>query len=278
MSQMMIQAAVTMNQLQSKLDLIGNNLANSQTTGYKSRQSEFSSLLFQQINNLTDQANSTGRVTPDGLRVGSGAKLGSINTDLSIGSLTETGRVLDIALLEEKALFQIEVTENGMTETQYTRDGSFYLNPIDNNSDSLMLTTKDGFPVLGTNGPIVITDGFDSIDIQSNGQILIQRGNQTEIAGNLAIVEAIRPRLLETAGQNLYRLPNLEQVGYNLDEIVQNVNLADNLLKSGALEHSNVDIAKQMTDMIMTQRAYQFNARTISMSDQMSGLINTIRT
>lgn len=277
MSRMMIQAAVTMNQLQSKLDLIGNNLANSQTTGYKSRQTEFSSLLFQQINNLSDPANAEGRITPDGLRVGSGAKLGSINTDLSIGSLVETGRPLDVALVGENTFFQIEVTENGMTETQYTRDGSFYLNPIDN-SESLMLTTKDGYPVLGTNGPIIIADGFDSIDIQSNGQIIVQRGNQSEIVGNLAVIEAIRPRLLEAVGQNAFRLPNLEQLGYNFDEIIQNGNLADNLLKSGSLENANVDIAKQMNDMIMTQRAYQFNARTISMSDQMSGLINTIRT
>src|SRR5690625_659316 len=277
MSRMMIQAAVTMNQLQSKLDLIGNNLANSQTTGYKSRETEFSSLLFQQINNLTDPANAEGRMTPDGLRVGSGAKLGSINTNLSIGSLIETGRALDVSLLEENTLFQIEVTENGITETRYTRDGSFYLNTMDN-SESLMLTTKDGHPVLGTNGPIVIADGFDSIDIQANGQILVQRGNQTEIAGNLDIIEAIRPRLLEAVGENAFRLPNLEQLGYNLNEIIQDANLAGNLLKSQSLEHSNVDIAKQMTDMIMTQRAYQFNARTISMSDQMSGLINTIRT
>lgn len=277
MSRMMIQAAVTMNQLQDKLDLIGNNLANSQTTGYKGRQTEFSSLLFQQINNLTDQANAEGRVTPDGLRVGSGARLGSINTDLSIGSFTETGRSLDVALTEENTLFQIEVTENGASETQYIRDGSFYLNPIAN-SQSLMLTTKDGYPVLGENGSIVIADGFDSIDIQSNGQILVQRDNQTEIAGNLAIVEATRPRLLEAVGQNGFRLPNLEQLGYNLNEVIQDVNTADNLLESQVLENSNVDIAKQMTDMIMTQRAYQFNARTISMSDQMNGLINTIRT
>jgi flagellar basal-body rod protein FlgG len=277
MSRMMIQAAVTMNQLQSKLDLIGNNLANSQTTGYKSRQTEFSSLLFQQINNLTDPANAQGRLTPDGLRIGSGARLGSINTDLAIGSLKVTDRALDVALLEENTLFQIAVTENGITETQYTRDGSFYLNPI-NNGESLMLTTSDGHPVLGANGPIVIAEGFDSIDIQSNGQIQVQRGNQTEIVGNLAIVEAVRPRLLEAVGENLFRLPDLEQLGYDFNEIIQDTNLAVDVLKSGALENSNVDIAKQMTDMIMTQRSYQFNARTISMSDQMSGLINTVRT
>jgi len=277
MSRMMIQAAVTMNQLQNKLDLIGNNLANSQTTGYKSRQTEFSSLLFQQINNLTDQANLVGRETPDGLRVGSGARLGSINTDLSLGSFTETGRALDVALLDEHTLFQIQISEDGTTETQYTRDGSFYLNPIAN-SQNLMLTTKDGYPVLGENGPIVIADGFDSIDIQSNGQVIVQRGNLTEIAGHLAVVEAVRPRLLEAVGQNAFRLPDLEQLGFNLNEIIQDVNPEGNLVKGRSLENSNVDIAKQMTDMIMTQRAYQFNARTISMSDQMSGLINTIRT
>ena len=277
MSRMMIQAAVTMNQLQNKLDMIGNNLANSQTTGYKSRKTEFSSLLFQQMNNLTDEANLVGRETPDGLRVGSGAKLGTINSDLSIGSLTETGRTLDVALLAENMFFQIEVADDGVTQTQYTRDGSFYLNPMPN-SQNVMLTTKDGDPVIGENGPIVMADGFDSIDIQSNGQVLVQRGNQTEIAGNLAIVEAVRPRLLEAVGQNAFRLPNLEQLGYNVNEIIQDVNPAGNLIKSHSLENSNVDIAKQMTDMMMTQRAYQYNARTISMSDQMSGLINTIRT
>lgn len=277
MSRMMIQAAVTMNQLQNKLDMIGNNLANSQTTGYKSRQTEFSSLLFQQMNNLTDEANLVGRETPDGLRVGSGAKLGTINSDLSIGSLTETGRTLDVALLAENMFFQIEVADDGVTQTQYTRDGSFYLNPMPN-SQNVMLTTKDGDPVIGENGPIVMADGFDSIDIQSNGQVLVQRGNQTEIAGNLAIVEAVRPRLLEAVGQNAFRLPNLEQLGYNVNEIIQDVNPAGNLIKSHSLENSNVDIAQQMTEMMMTQRAYQFNARTISMSDQMSGLINTMRT
>ncbi|MYL59297.1 flagellar hook-basal body protein, partial [Virgibacillus halodenitrificans] len=72
MSRTMIQAAVTMNQLQSKLDLIGNNMANSETTGYKNRNADFSSLLFQQIDNLKDGANAVGRLTPDGVRIGSG--------------------------------------------------------------------------------------------------------------------------------------------------------------------------------------------------------------
>lgn len=276
MSRPMIQAAVTMNQLQNKLDLIGNNMANSQTTGYKNRQTDFSSLLFQQINNLSDPANAEGRLTPDGIRVGAGAKLGATNIDLSHGAIVETERVLDAALTGENHFFQIETTENGVTETRYTRDGSFYLNPV-NNNQSVMLTTKDGDPVLGENGPIIIAEGFDGISIQEDGQIMVDRGNQTEIAGSIAAVDVARPRLLEAAGENAFRLPNLAELALTMGEVIRDVPQDEAILQSGALEQSNVDVAQQMTDMMMTQRSYQLNARTISMGDQMQGLINQLR-
>ncbi|GGB52151.1 flagellar basal-body rod protein FlgG [Lentibacillus populi] len=275
MSRTMIQAAVTMNQLQNKLDLIGHNLANSQTTGYKSRQADFSSLLFQQIDNLTDPANAEGRLTPDGVRVGSGAILGHTNIKLTPGALKETGRGLDVALLKDNQFFQIQVMENGVAETRYTRDGSFYLSPVNNNQ--VMLTTTDGQPVLGENGPITFADGFDEIAIQSDGQIVVKQGNQTEAVGRLSIVESVRPRLLEATGQNTYRLPDLDALNIQYADVMQAVNPDADVLKTGALEQSNVDMEKQMSDLIMAQRSYQFNARTISMSDQMSGLINQLR-
>ncbi|MFC4024993.1 flagellar hook-basal body protein [Oceanobacillus longus] len=276
MSQMMIQAAVTMNQLQQKLDLIGNNMANSQTTGYKGRQADFSSLLIQQVNNLSDPANAEGRVTPDGIRVGSGAKLGSTNIDLSLGSILETDRVLDTALKQDNHLFQIQVNENGQENTLFTRDGSFFLNPMNNNQD-LMLTTGDGNAVLGQDGPIVIAEGFDSIDIRENGQIIVSRGGQTAVEAQLAVVEAVRPRLLEAAGQNLFRLPDMEELEFDAAEIIQATAPNADVLQSGALEQSNVDIAQQMADLMVTQRSYQFNSRTISMGDQMMGLVNQLR-
>lgn len=276
MPRMMIQAAVTMNQLQNKLDLIGNNLANSQTTGYKSRQADFSSLLFQQMDNMTDPANAEGRITPDGVRIGSGARLGSAAIDLTPGSISETDRVLDMALLGKNHFFQIQVTENGTEETRYTRSGAFYLNPV-NNNQSLMLTDPNGNPVLGADGPIVMEEGFDSISIRENGEVLVQRGNQTEPAGRIEAVEVVRPRLLEAAGANTFRLPELGELGFQMNEIIQELTPNEEILRSNALEHSNVDIAKQMTDMLIAQRSYQFNARTISMGDQMMGLINQLR-
>lgn len=141
-----------------------------------------------------------------------------------------------------------------------------------------MLVTKDGHPVLGANGPIVIEPGFDSIQIQNNGQIIVSRNGQTETAGSLSVVEITRPRILEAAGNNMFRLPDLAALGYAFGEIVQAPANIDGMLKSGALEQSNVDIAEQMSELILTQRSYQFNARTISTSDQMMGLINQLRT
>ncbi|SFE10299.1 flagellar basal-body rod protein FlgG [Lentibacillus persicus] len=276
MSRSMIQAAVTMNQLQSKMDLISNNMANSQTTGYKTRQADFASLLFQQIDNMTDPANADGRLTPDGVRVGSGAKLGSVNIDLTPGSLQETERALDAALLEKNHLFQIQVTENDVTETRYTRDGSFYLSPL-NGGEDVMLATKDGHPVLGENGPIIIEEGFDAITIDPDGQISVQRGNVNENAGNLAVTEAVRPQLLEASGDNTFRLPDLDELAFDFAEIMQPAGQNSEILRSGALEQSNVDIGSQMTDLLNAQRSYQFNARTISMGDQMMGLVNQLR-
>ncbi|AUJ24025.1 flagellar hook-basal body protein [Virgibacillus dokdonensis] len=275
MSRTMIQAAVTMNQLQNKMDVIGNNMANSQTTGYKSRQANFSSLLFQQMDNLTDPANAEGRMTPDGLRIGSGAKLGSINADFQVGSLRKTDRSLDTALLAPNHFFQVEATENGVTETRYTRDGAFYLTPINGNQE-VMLVDKNGNAILGADGPIITATGFDAIAVQPNGQIVVKRGDDSEVVGTLAIVEALRPHLLEAAGENTFRLSEEANAQVAFADAIQPA-AGGKMLESGKLEASNVNMSKEMSDLIMTQRAYQFNARTISMGDQMSGLINQLR-
>lgn len=277
MSRTMIQAAVTMNQLQQKLDMIGHNMANSRTPGYKTRRSEFSSLLKQQINNLNVPANAQNRLTPEGIRVGTGARLGGIANNMSIGALQTTNRALDVALRHENHFFQIQTENQGVLETQYTRDGSFYLNPTQGGG-AVMLTTADGNPVLGQNGaPITIQDGFDAIKVRDNGQVLVERGNMQQVAGTIGVVEITRPHILEASGGNLFRLPDLDELGYTMGDIVQLQAMQEQLMESGVLEQSNVDLAEEMSELLLTQRAYQFNARTISMTDQMMGLINQLR-
>src|SRR5690625_39109 len=120
----------TMQELQKKLDTISHNLANSDTTGYKTRNAEFSSLLFQHINNMTDPRNAEGRQTPDGIRVGTGARLGSVQYQSSIGVMKKTDRALDTMLLNENHFYTVQVIDDSGTNTYYTRDGAFYLHPV----------------------------------------------------------------------------------------------------------------------------------------------------
>ncbi|WP_202411448.1 flagellar hook-basal body protein [Halobacillus halophilus] len=269
----MIQSAATMGQLQQKLDRIGNNMANSQTTGYKSTGADFSSLLVQQLNNQSNKQAEAGRMTPDGIRVGTGAKLGSTRVDVSRGSLKETNRALDAALLEENQLFALNVSDlNGGSETQYTRAGHFYLNPLGNGQ--VMLTNAEGHAVIGEGGdPIILEDTFDGISIAEDGSLLVQRNGGQEVEGRLQVVEAARPHLLEPQGGTRFRNPE----GNDGAVLIEELGAADIKLQGGALEQSNVDIGAQMTEMMTAQRAYQLNAQSISTGDQMMGLVNQLR-
>jgi len=269
-------AAVTMGQLQNKLDLIGNNLSNMNTPGYKSRQADFSSLLFQQMDNLEDEGENPNRITPDGIRLGSGAYLASTDLDMKQGSFQQTDRPLDVAIKNENHMFQVQRTVNGEPTTMYTRDGSFNFQQV--NGDQVRLVTSNGNPVLGEGGEeIILDENFQSFTVRENGEIAVERNGEQQVEGRLDIVNAQRPRLMEAAGQNLFRLPNLDELGYDQEEIIEAVGVNDVRLQQGALESSNVDMAKQQTDMIATQRAYQFNSRSIAMGDQMMGLINQLR-
>ncbi|HZW67723.1 MAG TPA: flagellar hook-basal body protein [Pseudogracilibacillus sp.] len=274
---MMGQAQAAMTALQQKLDTVGHNLANSNTHGYKARQVEFQSLLKQHINNLSDPSNRVNRSTPDGIRVGTGARLGSTNSNLSIGALQNTDRALDTVLLNENHFYQIQVNKGGVNETHYTRAGNFYVTPL-GNGDLLRLVTSEGHPVQGVNGPIEFNAGFDSININSRGEVLVSYDRNNEVnVGRLDVVEITRPRLLQATGENGFRLANLAELGYNINDIVRRP--ADNspIIENYALEMSNVQMQEEMLEMINAQRAYQLNARSISTADQMQGLVSQLR-
>src|SRR5690625_4901880 len=146
-------------------------------------------------------------------------------------------------------LFEIQVTENEVTETRYTRDGAFYINPM--NDDQVMLTTVDGHPVLGRNGnPIVFSSEFDNIDISETGMVTIQQGNLTFSIGEINVVTANRPRLLEAIGANQFRLPNLEQLGMVESDIMQDTAPGLEVLQSHTLERSNVQLAEEFLALV----------------------------
>ncbi|MFC7392986.1 flagellar hook-basal body protein [Scopulibacillus cellulosilyticus] len=277
MDRSLMTSAVTMGQLQNKIDLISNNMANASTTGYKSQDAEFTDLLVQQINNLSGQ-DRNGRLTPGGIRVGSGAKLGNVDLNMTQGAMKQTGRALDLALEKPEQFFKIGVKNNqGGQTVMYTRNGAFYLQPGQNNQ--MKLVTSDGNDVLGPNDqPIRVPADIRNIKIAKNGAIYGSHANGGRFqAGTIGVVDIKHPQLLQAKGESLYALPPLNGLGYTLNDVVNPVGQAGADIKQGTLEASNVDLSKEMTDLVNLERSYQMNARAISISDQMMGLVNSLR-
>ncbi|WP_226681923.1 flagellar hook-basal body protein [Sutcliffiella horikoshii] len=277
MSRIMLNATNTMNQLQKQLDTIGHNIANVDTVGYKNRQSSFQELLVQQSNNQTLNQYENIRNTPLGIRMSSGAGLAQTKLNLTQGTLKNTDRMLDFALAKEEQFFTVQVTENGETSTQFTRNGVFYLSPI--NNTEVMLVTGEGHPVLDSNEqPIVLPENVKGIKLQPEGIILAELTNGQAVARELGMAQVIRPQMLQARPGSLFALPPVDVA--NPQDVVQYIQGAarnDINIKQGMLEQSNVDLASEMTEMTLMQRSYQFNARSISFADQMMGLVNGLK-
>lgn len=275
----MITATNTMGQLQSKLDIISNNIANSNTNGYKAKESTFSELLYQQFNN--DRLDTTVRQSPVGIRYGVGASLGQIQTNQKQGSLQNTDRDLDLAFNKPKQYFNILMPdgENG-TKTVYTRQGDFYVSPL--NNGTVMVVTADGYPVADATGQaITLPENVTGFAVREGGTLEATYANGDIIRTDLAVTEFQKPQVMEHISGTYVGLPNnLEELGFTEADVLtelQGANRQQIGLQNGMLEMSNVDISKEMTDLIQTQRSYQFNARSVTLADQMLGLINSIR-
>ena len=280
MIQSMLTASVTMGQLQKKLDTVSHNVANVNTNGFKRREVQFSDLLFQQLNNQTVESQEVGRATPYGLRVGTGAKIGETSLRLEQGTIMKTDRPLDLALTEKGTYFEIMPTEEGQPR-QFTRDGAFYLSPNPNNDNEVFLVTGAGNFVMSEAGtPISIPANFESINIEENGNVNVRINDvaNTEVAvGQLQLVEVTKPQLLQSVGGNLLSFPNLEDLGLAIEDVLEELAPNQGKILQGSLEGSNVDLGKETSELILAQRSYQFNARSITMADQMLGLVNNIR-
>jgi flagellar basal-body rod protein FlgG len=273
----MITAANTMAQLQQQLDVISHNIANVNTTGYKKREATFGELLVQQFNDLPTK-DEAPRLTPNGIRYGVGAKLSSTNIQLKQGPILKSDRPLDLAFTKEGQFFRVLAEENGEPMIRYTRDGAFYFSPSAADPNELMLVTADGSFVLDSNNePIRIRDGFKDIQITPNGTIhVIDASGNIVQSVELGVTTILRPQLLKSVGDNRFALPD----GVNEADVA--VDMTGNLrgqiqLQQYALEQSNVELATEMSELMITQRSYQMNARSITFSDQMMGLINGIR-
>jgi flagellar basal-body rod protein FlgG len=274
----MTTATNTLNQLQNHIDIIGNNLANSATHGYKASEASFHELLYQQFNN--DKADTAPRQSPLGIRYGSGAVLGQAQMNWKVGSLQMTGRELDFVLTEPKQYFNVLAPGEGGEQTVYTRQGNFYVSPVDNGQ--VMLVTGDGYPVANSAGlPITFADNIQNYSVRPGGVLELTHANGVVETVELAVTVMERPNLMARLSATNFGLPeNIAELGVTPQEVLTELQGAARNgigMENQALEASNVNYQKEMTDLISVQRSYQFNARAVTLADQMLGLINGIR-
>lgn len=274
----MVTATNTLTQLQTKLDTISDNLANSNTHGYKTKDAQFSELLYQQYNN--DKLDKTLRQSPVGIRYGVGAHVSLIQANQKQGSLQQTDRDLDFAFTKENQYFNILMPDGDGQRTVYTRQGDFYVSPMGNGQ--MMLVNGDGHPVADSDGEAIYFPDFATgFTLSPNGRLNIEYPDGDVIAVDLAVSELQKPQVMEHVSGTYIGLPtDLAGLGYTQADILtdlQGANRGDIGLNNQKLEMSNVDMSKEMTDLIATQRSYQFNSRAVTLADQMLGLINGIR-
>lgn len=265
---------------QTNIDTIANNLSNVNTTGYKRDTVEFRSLLYQTLQNPS--TNNVGENKPVPAQVGLGTRTSSITTVFTQGNLQDVDQNTFMAI-EGDGFFRV-TNENG--EICYTRDGSFGLQPV---QGGVMLCTSQGYPVLDQNNNRIIlpnTVGEQDLTVDSEGNLFIPGGQNGQkipvtvtVNGQtynqaIGLVQFNNPAGLNSIGNNLYQPTPASGAPLEEDD---NQGLQRSLVRQGYLEMSNVQVADEMVNMIVAQRAYEMNSKAIQASDEMLQQANNLR-
>lgn len=244
-----------LNANQEKLDTISNNIANVNTTGYKKVEVGFKSLLNESIDKLGIPLNDKESA------IGTGVRAGQWYRENSQGSLTQTTNPTDVAI-DGEGYFRMIASDGS---SLYTRDGNFSVDSsgriVDNFGNKLHIEYENGFSEANT------TFSSNNFIVNKSGEIFIKENSNTVKVGEIPIYTAIGQDAFISVGNNLYQ-PHVD---------VQVFRTRDNDLNQGFLEGSNVDIAQEFSDMILTQRAFQLSSKGITTADEMWGMINNLR-
>lgn len=263
-------AATGMIAQQTNLDTIANNLANVNTQGYKTQVNEFKTLLYQTLQTETTSAN--GEQKPIGAQVGLGTRNSAISTIFKQGSMIASESDTAFAL-DGKGFFGVR-GEDG--NTYYTRNGNFLFTLASNGN---MLATTDGNPVLSTTGqPIILNNNYvlSKITVTSDGQLCYPDANNNPqpIGINIGVFQFNNPNGLERLADSLYA--QTAASGQPINEATNN-NVTKTKVLQNYLEGSNVQVADEMVNMIVAQRAYELNSKAITASDEMLQQANNLR-
>ena len=263
-------AASGMTSQQLNVDNISNNLANVNTTGFKKERIEFKSLLYQTMNRATqDEANTGGR--PVNLQVGHGVRPMATMRSFAQGSMQATENPLDF-VIQGDGFFQVATSGDRIL---YSRDGSF---KVSNDGAEYSIVTSDGYQILGVDGqPLRFSNQYEiaSLNVGADGVIFAFDGNETIDTGlQIELVQFPNTQGLEAIGDNFYA--ETPASGQPLFESEGEVQVPSKLVQ-GFLEMSNVQVAQEMVNLIIAQRAYELNSKAITTSDEMLQNANNLK-
>lgn len=238
---------------QTRMEVVSNNIANVNTTGFKRERAVFEDLLYQNIRQVGASSTQDTQL-PSGFSIGTGVRVVATEKLHSQGNLTNTGNPLDMAV-QGKGFFQVLMPDGSLA---YTRDGSFQVN------QDGQLVTSSGYQVQPA---ITVPEGAQSITVGSDGTISVLLPGSTAATqvGSMQLTNFINPAGLQAIGQNLLLesgssgAPQTGTPGLN----------GLGTLTQGSVESSNVNIAEELVNMIETQRAYEMNSKAIQSADQM---------
>ena len=250
-------AATGMNAQQTNLEVIANNIANINTTGFKRARAEFSDLLYQteRAAGVPNRANQA--VVPEGVIIGLGVKTAAVRNLHLQGSLVSTGNSFDMALIG-RGWFQIEAPDGS---TLYSRAGAF-----NTNADG-QLVTLDGYTVVP--GITVPADATE-VTVNKSGQVFATVAGQQQDLGQITLANFVNEAGLEPLGENLFR----ETAASGPANVGAPDEAGFAYIQQNYLEASNVDPVKEITDLISAQRAYEMNSKIIQAADEMAAVVS----
>ncbi|HVY58789.1 MAG TPA: flagellar basal-body rod protein FlgG [Xanthobacteraceae bacterium] len=247
-------AATGMMAQEVAVQVISNNIANMNTTGFKRQRAEFQDLLYEHVRRIGTQTSDQGNILPVGVDLGSGVKTVGTPRVMTQGNLLPTGKSLDVAIRGE-GFFKIQLPDGTFA---YTRDGSFDLD-----AQGRIVTAQGNLVQPG----ITVPNNATSIAISPQGQVSVTLpGNTTPtVLGQFTLTRFVNKEGLQPIGDNLF--VETPASGAPQDSVAATDGYGD--LQQSQLEQANVEAVTEISNLISAQRAYEMNSKVISATDQM---------
>ena len=255
-------AATGMLAQQTNVDVIANNIANANTTGFKSGRAAFKDLVYQSQNSAGSLTSAEGTARPVGTDIGLGVQAAGVIRHNAQGGLIQTENQMDLAI-EGSGYFVVNRPDGTQA---YTRDGNFEL------SAEGQFVTLNGYDV---EPAIIVPELTRQIEINQAGIVMAYVENQTDPVelGQLTMATFINDAGLKPLGDNM-----MEATPASGEAVQSNPGEPGiGILRQGYLEQSNVNIIQQITDLIQAQRAYEMNSKAIETADQIMSTTNQIK-